>query len=115
MFLANYGDGLTDAPLDDMVDALSGERQGRLLPRRRGRRYTFHLVAFDDDGRVREIARRDRSDIWINGGYFVFRREIFDYIERGRGARRRAVPAADRGGASCWPTGTTGSGRRWTR
>jgi glucose-1-phosphate cytidylyltransferase len=23
------------------------------------------------------------SDIWINGGYFVFRREIFDYIRDG--------------------------------
>ena len=34
--------------------------------------------------------------MWINGGYFVFRREIFDYIGRGRGTRRGAVPATDR-------------------
>ena len=27
--------------------------------------------------------RRRTSDLWINGGYFVFRREIFDYIETG--------------------------------
>ena len=24
-----------------------------------------------------------KSDIWVNGGYFVFRREIFDYIRPG--------------------------------
>ena len=24
-----------------------------------------------------------RSDLWLNGGYFMFRREIFDYIEPG--------------------------------
>ena len=39
-----------------------------------------------------------RPDFWINGGYFVFRREIFDYIRARRGAGRGAVPAADRRG-----------------
>ena len=25
----------------------------------------------------------EQSDVWINGGYFIFRREIFDYIYEG--------------------------------
>ena len=30
-----------------------------------------------------EFRTSDRSEIWINGGYFIFRREIFDYIKEG--------------------------------
>ncbi len=30
-----------------------------------------------------EFRTSDRSDIWINGGYFLFRREIFDYMREG--------------------------------
>ena len=32
---------------------------------------------------MREFRTSDRSDIWINGGYFVLRREIFDYMREG--------------------------------
>ena len=27
------------------------------------------------------IRSRHQSNVWINGGYFIFRREIFDYIK----------------------------------
>ena len=46
--------------------------------------YNFHVVDFDDDNtRARSPRRDDRRTSWINGGYFVFRREIFDYIRDG--------------------------------
>jgi glucose-1-phosphate cytidylyltransferase len=32
---------------------------------------------------VREICALSRSDIWINGGFFVMRHEIFRYIQPG--------------------------------
>ena len=75
MFLANYGDGLTDAPLpDDDRHGRASARRRRQLPRACGRHYTFHVVDVDDDGRVGEHpATSTRADIWINGGYFVFR------------------------------------------
>ena len=44
------------------------------LPRRRHRRRR---------PRRRRSATSTDSDLWINGGYFVFRPEIFDYIEPG--------------------------------
>jgi glucose-1-phosphate cytidylyltransferase len=82
MFLANYSDGLTDVNLDDMVDVF--KRSGKVAcfiairpP------LTFHLADIADDGRVRDIRTSDRSDIWINGGYFILRREIFDYMREG--------------------------------
>ena len=44
---------------------------------------TYHLADIDTDGRVRGFRSSDRSEIWINGGYFLFRPEIFDYMKEG--------------------------------
>jgi glucose-1-phosphate cytidylyltransferase len=43
----------------------------------------FHLVEFDERGVVQRIRSSQQSDIWINGGYFIFRKEIFDYLKDG--------------------------------
>ena len=82
MFLANYGDTLTDAPLDDLLDDF--RRSGRIAAFLCIRpTYSFHTVRLTDDNRVTDIEQVQRSDTWINGGYFMFRREIFDYIQPG--------------------------------
>ena len=45
---------------------------------------SFHLVDLDADGRGRRHpVRVSESDLLINGGFFVLRQEIFDYIEPG--------------------------------
>jgi glucose-1-phosphate cytidylyltransferase len=82
MFLANYSDGLCDVNLDQMVDAFKKSGKiGCFLAIRPP--LTYHLADIDTDGNVREFRTSDRSEIWINGGYFIFRREIFDYIKEG--------------------------------
>jgi glucose-1-phosphate cytidylyltransferase len=82
IFLANYSDGLTDAPLPDMIERF--KKSGKIAsfiavhpP------FNFHLAEFDEEGAVRRFRSNQESDIWINGGYFIFRREIFDYIREG--------------------------------
>jgi glucose-1-phosphate cytidylyltransferase len=82
-FLANYGDVLTDAPLPLMVDNLvtTGKTASFLCVRPT---YTFHVVKVDQDPPIlRDIQDVTKADLWLNGGYFVFRRDIFDYIEPG--------------------------------
>ena len=37
----------------------------------------------DDDGTVRAIKSMKDANIWVNGGYFVLRKEIFRYIRPG--------------------------------
>jgi len=32
---------------------------------------------------VTEIRHMSRADIWMNGGFFIFRNDIFKYIKRG--------------------------------
>jgi glucose-1-phosphate cytidylyltransferase len=82
VFLATYGDGLTDAPLHDMVAALTASDKTALFlcvhPT-----YQFHVVSLADGNGVSEIRDVGEANLWINGGYFVFRREIFDYLREG--------------------------------
>lgn len=83
IFLANYGDVLTNAPLPDMIDRLieGGKIASFLCVRPQ---YTFHVVKLDEDPPlVRDVQDVTQADLWINGGYFVFRHEIFDYIRPG--------------------------------
>ena len=82
MFLANYSDGLTDAPLPAMIDLLrSSGKTGCFLAVRPP--LTFHLVEFDTAGEVQRLRASQDSDIWMNAGYFVFRSKIFNYINEG--------------------------------
>jgi glucose-1-phosphate cytidylyltransferase len=82
IFLANYSDGLSDVNLDGMI--ASFENSGKVACFLAVRPpLTYHLVDMAEDGRVRKFRSSDTSDIWINGGYFLFRREIFDYMNEG--------------------------------
>ena len=82
MFLANYSDGLTDVDLDDMIAKFkeSGKVACFLAVRPP---LTFHLADIDETGRVRAMRASDDANIWINGGYFIMRPEIFDYMREG--------------------------------
>ncbi|HEU0170740.1 MAG TPA: sugar phosphate nucleotidyltransferase [Acidimicrobiales bacterium] len=95
VFLANYGDVLTDAPLHQIVDRLlETDAVGSLLavpPEG-----SFHAVSIGDDDRVTGFTAAVDLDLRINGGYFVLRQEIFDYLREGDdlvmdGCRRAAV------------------------
>jgi glucose-1-phosphate cytidylyltransferase len=82
MFLANYADGLSDCPLPILIDTLTQRQKTAIfLSTRPG--YTFHIVSSAQNGAVREILDVSKSEIWINGGFFVFRNTIFDYIRPG--------------------------------
>jgi len=44
---------------------------------------SYHVVTSDATGRVTAIEDIGRTPIRINGGYFILKREIFDYLEDG--------------------------------
>jgi glucose-1-phosphate cytidylyltransferase len=82
MFLANYGDVLTDAPLPLLIArAAEAKAVASLLCVRPS--YSFHVVSTGEDEHVRRITDVRQADIWINGGYFVLRPQIFDFMEEG--------------------------------
>jgi glucose-1-phosphate cytidylyltransferase len=45
--------------------------------------FSAHVVNADADGTVRSIEDIQQADVRINGGYFVFRRDILDYVNSG--------------------------------
>lgn len=81
-FLATYGDGLTDAPLPEMIDRLrTSGKTGLFISVRPV--FNAHVVHADDDGVVRSVEDMQEADVWINGGFMVLRRDILDAINPG--------------------------------
>lgn len=80
-FLANYSDGLTDLPLNDQLSHFFSLGKTASFVSVRPN-LSFHVVDTDTRGRVtaiEDIASRLR----INGGFFIFRTDIFDNIRDG--------------------------------
>ena len=81
-FMCNYADCLTDAPLPQLIDDFKASgKVGSFLSVRPG--YSWHAVRVDDKGTVVDLVDADKTDVWINGGYLMFRREVFNYFEPG--------------------------------
>jgi glucose-1-phosphate cytidylyltransferase len=83
LFLATYGDAVTDAPLPDMLANFHERDKTASFLCVRPTTYSFHTVQVSDGQIVRGIEDVTRADMWINGGFFIFRREIFDYVQEG--------------------------------
>jgi glucose-1-phosphate cytidylyltransferase len=82
MFLANYSDQLCDIDLADYVARACsvGKIASVVAVRPTG---SYHSLSAAEDGTVTRIGPWSHSDLWINGGYMLLRREIFDYIKPG--------------------------------
>jgi glucose-1-phosphate cytidylyltransferase len=82
MFMANYADVLTNAPLPDMIarfEASSATAGLLAVPPQS----SHHVVDIDDDGLVTQVVPVRDLRQWENGGYFTFRPEIFDDLHEG--------------------------------
>jgi len=82
MFLANYGDGLSDVPLPHMIETFHQSHAvvSLLLVQPTA---SFDIVQAGPGGKVRGISPLTKTDIWINGGFFVMRNEIFRHMQPG--------------------------------
>lgn len=80
-FLANYSDGLTDLPLPQQIDHF--HQQGKIASFLCVRpNLSYHLVSLQEgsDSLVSGIHAINNGSLRINGGYFIFKKQIFDYI-----------------------------------
>jgi glucose-1-phosphate cytidylyltransferase len=81
-FLANYSDGLTDLPLSPMVEQFKKSNKVAAFvcspPSQ-----TFHVVTLNGDNNVASIVPVRESGMLVNGGYFILRQDIFDFIQEG--------------------------------
>jgi len=80
-FLANYSDGLSDLPLTQYIDSfLATDKVGSFLAI--SPPYSSHVVSFDGDV-VNGVGPISGAGLWINGGFFIFRNSIFQYMRDG--------------------------------
>ena len=91
MFLANYADVFTNAPLHDIVQRFAAsDAVASLLavpPQS-----SHHVVDVDDSGLVTEVMPMRDLRQWENGGFFVLRQAIFDYLGEGDDLVGDAIP-----------------------
>jgi glucose-1-phosphate cytidylyltransferase len=81
-FMANYSDGLSDLPLGEYDDVFRrSDKVASFLSVRPSQ--SFHVVSSGDDGLVTDIRAVDSSSFRINGGFFIFKKSIFDYMQTG--------------------------------
>ncbi len=91
-FLANYADNLTDCPLNAVCDQFF--QRGKVCAFVAARpRLSFHMLAMDRDGGVTGVHPMSAAGLWLNGGYFIFQRRIFDYLGDGNDLVADAFPA----------------------
>ena len=83
MFLANYSDGLTDFHLPKMIQEFTRRDSYASFLSVQPRSSSLDTVQASEDGCVRAIKSMKDASIWVNGGYFVLRKEIFRYIQPG--------------------------------
>ena len=82
VFLANYSDGLTDLYLPNMIRYFNQRKRiGCLLTVKPA--VVFHSVLATKDKYVKKIRQLNQTELRINGGFFIFRKKIFDYIKKG--------------------------------
>ena len=82
VFMANYSDGLTDLALDTYIENFLQRDKVASFVSVPNPAVT-HMVESESDGTVTAIRPMSQSGVRINGGYFIFRNQIFDYIEEG--------------------------------
>jgi len=83
VFLANYSDGLTDFKLPVLIEEFSRRDGYAGFLSVQPRSSSLDTVELCEDGHVKAIRSMKDSDVWVNGGYFVLRQEIFRYLRPG--------------------------------
>ncbi|MGH1337127.1 MAG: glucose-1-phosphate cytidylyltransferase [Aureispira sp.] len=80
-FMLTYGDGVSDVDLTALVDFhRAHDKMGTVTTVQPAGK--FGVLNADEAGNVTEFVEKPRgSGTWINGGFFVLNRKVFDYFK----------------------------------
>lgn len=79
-FCVTYGDGLADVDLKSLIEFhRTNDSIGTLTAIHP--QSPFGLIKLNEENSVIEFQEKPKLNEWINGGFFVFKTEIFDYLE----------------------------------
>ncbi|MGI5820384.1 MAG: sugar phosphate nucleotidyltransferase [Armatimonadota bacterium] len=90
-FIVTYGDGLADLDPRELIEFHgSHDRAGTVTVVRA--RSQFGHVSFGAGHVVEELVEKPPLPGWINGGFFVFDRRVFDYLQPGDSLEADCLP-----------------------
>lgn len=79
-FFVTYGDGLSNLNLDSLLKF--HRSHGKIATLTAVNPISsFGLLEIDEENHVHEFHEKPKLNEWINGGFFVFERAIFDYLD----------------------------------
>ena len=78
-FFATYGDGLANISIPELLEF--HKKNGKTATITCLKPYSQFGIVETDDSLVTSFKEKPRLDYWINGGFFVFKKEIFSYID----------------------------------
>jgi glucose-1-phosphate cytidylyltransferase len=78
-FMVTYGDGVSDIHIGDLVAFHKSHGRCATVTRTRPTSRFGHLEV-NAAGRVTSFTEKPQMDCWASAGYFVFNRQIFDYL-----------------------------------
>jgi glucose-1-phosphate cytidylyltransferase len=80
LFMATYGDGLSDIDLNKLLEH---HRNSNIIATLTAVQpiNQFGIVEFNSRSIVTKFIEKPKADFWINGGFFVFNKEIFNFIK----------------------------------
>jgi glucose-1-phosphate cytidylyltransferase len=96
-FCATYGDGVADIDLADLLAFHRGHGAAATMTVVRPV-LQFGVTELNGDGVVVGFQEKPRSDHWINGGFFCFEPEVFDYLRDDSVLEREPLEALAAGG-----------------
>lgn len=79
VFMATYGDGLADIDLNKLL-AFHRSHSNTATLTAVNPITSFGIIEYDENRQITRFQEKPRMDYPTNGGFFVFNRKIFDYL-----------------------------------
>lgn len=80
IFMATYGDGLANININDLLEF--HRRKGKIMTVTGGHPYSkWGMIQFDSDNIIKSFWQKPVLTDYINIGFMVFNKEIFDFIK----------------------------------
>jgi len=78
-FLVSYGDDLSNVNINDLIDY--HHKKGKIVTLTTVRPDSpFGVIDLDLEGGVEQFREKPKLNYFINGGFYVFNKKIFDYL-----------------------------------
>jgi glucose-1-phosphate cytidylyltransferase len=78
-FLVTYGDGIADIDISKLLQFHCNH--GKIATVSTSRPFSrFGVMDFDETGKVKSFREKPQVEDWVNIGYFIFKKEFFDYL-----------------------------------